>query len=402
MKKPMHILMVNEVCGITSTGRICTDIADLLSERGDKCHVAYGRGVVPDKDKEYAIKIANDVEVRVHALSSRIFDNAGFASKKASRRLIQNIEKLHPDIIHLHNLHGYYLHIGVLFEYLKEANIPVIWTLHDCWSMTGHCTCSDFIKCDLWKTHCMRCPQKTCYPASYLFDRSKKNHQQKKKTFSGVQNLSIVTPSVWLKQQVQQSYLSEYPVQVIPSGIDTNTFSPKEGENFRKKYHLEDKTILLAVANAWSERKGVQDYVKLANDLNDSYQIVIVGNLRDTIMPSSVLCIDHTNSQKELAEIYSSADVYLNFSYEETQGLTTLEAMACGTPVVVANRTAIPECVDATCGVIIEAYEKSAVLTAINKAKGLNQADCIAQAHKFKKRDRFMDYIDLYERTLNK
>lgn len=394
----MKVLMINEVCGVTSTGRICTDIADILTQQGHTCKIAYGYGRhdVLQQHEKYAIKIGNKVDVYAHALLSRIFDNTGFYSKKATKDLIKEIEVFEPDIIHLHNLHGYYINIKILFDYLKKVDKPVLWTLHDCWSFTGHCTCYDYFGCDKWLTGCYECKLIKEYPASLFVDNSKNNYQKKKEIFNGVNNLHIATPSKWLKSQVEKSFLKAYPVTVVNSGIELGVFKPTDSD-FRNKHGLQDKKIILGVANAWSVRKGINDFINLANELDAGYKVVLVGDLRETVCPENILHIAHTDSIEELAQIYSAADVYLNLSYEETQGLTTIEAMACGTPVVVNNKTAIPECVTPDSGVIIDGCDAEKIKASIEKATKLSREACINNAAKYPKKDCFEKYIDIYK-----
>ncbi len=396
----MKVLFINETCGRGSHGKICTSLADLICENGGECRIAYGRDTVPESYQKYALQIGNKNSVYFHALAVRFFDNAGFCSGLATKKFIQEIEAFSPDIIHLHNLHGYYLNIEVLFRYLSTYKGKIVWTLHDCWAFTGHCSCYDYVGCEKWKTECSNCAQKKCYPSSLLLDRSKANFRKKKGLFTAVQRMQLVTPSIWLKQQVSQSFLGKYPAEVIQSGIDLDIFHPTDG-NFRRKYGLENKTVLLAVANVWSERKGIADYLRLAEVLDERYQLIMVGDLRDERIPNNVIRIAHTNSQSELAEIYTAADAYLNFSCEETQGLTTIEALACGTPVVVMNRTAIAESVSEDCGIALNESNPKALLEAIEQAKTLRADNCVRHAENFEKNRCFAKYLVLYEELLN-
>lgn len=392
----MKILFINETCGRGSHGKICTDLLDILHELGDDGRIAYGRSDVPTQYVDFSIRVGSKFDTYFHAASSRVFDNAGFCSAGATKKLVTQIEHYNPDIIHLHNIHGYYIHVGVLFDYLSKCNRPVIWTLHDSWAFTGHCTCSDYIDCDKWKTGCYSCPQKRNYPASYFLDRSKKNYGIKQRLFTSVKDMHLVTPSEWLKSEVAQSFLKRYPVQVIRSGIDLDVFHPMPSD-FRKQYKLENKIILLVVANAWSQRKGLDSVETLSKQLDTRYQIVMVGGLHGEKIPDKVIHIDHTASQEELAAIYSAADVYMNLSYEETQGLTTTEALACGTPVIVNNCTAIPESVDESCGVVVDSSNMQSVLSGIEKARGMKASDCVRHAARYDKRKCFMQYIEIYE-----
>lgn len=397
----MKILFINESCGRGSHGKICTSLMDILHAEGNEAKIAYGRDTIPLEYEPYAIRVGSNFDIYVHALGSRLFDNSGFYCGKATKKLIEQIKVFDPDIIHLHNIHGYYIHVGELFEYLKNCDKKIIWTLHDSWAYTGHCTCSDYIGCEKWMTGCSHCPQKKNYPASLFMDRSSRNYKVKKKLFTSVEAMRLVVPSQWLKSEVEKSFLQKFPVTVIRSGIDLEVFHPMNGE-FRQKYGLEGKRILLSVANAWSQRKGIERLNSLARCLGEESQLVLVGNLRGEAVDSRILAIDHTSNQKELVEIYSAADVYLNLSYEETQGLTTTEALACGTPAVVSNRTAIPESVEKSCGVVVTDETTKSLLDAIEKAMKLNPKDCVHFAQNYEKQSCFMKYIEMYKEIISR
>ena len=331
----MKILQINSVCGIRSTGRICTDLADVLEQNGHECKIAYGRETVPEKYRKYAVRIGSDFDVNLHALQSRIFDNAGFGSRRATEKFIEWVKEYDPDVIHLHNIHGYYINIEVLFNYLAKADKPVVWTLHDCWTFTGHCAHYSYVKCDKWKMGCYNCPQKKSYPSSMLLDASKKNWLKKKALFTSVRKMTLVTPSKWLANEVKQSFLGDYPVKVIPNGIDLNVFKPTPSD-FREKNGLVGKKIILGVASTWGPRKGLNDFVELSKILDDNYKIVLVGlsEKQKKELPDNIIKITRTNNVRELAEIYTAADILFNPTYEDTYPTVNLEAQACGTPVV--------------------------------------------------------------------
>lgn len=333
----MKVLQINSVCGVGSTGKICQDIYWALKQQGHECKVAWGRrkgGSVPDED---TIKIGNNVDFYLHALSTRIFDNTGFCSSKATRNLIEQIKCYNPDVIHIHNIHGYYINIQILFDYLKCCEKKIIWTLHDCWPFTGHCTYMDFIGCNRWKTQCFNCPQKKCYPRSDVFDRSILNYKAKKNIFTGIKNLYIVTPSRWLSSLVKCSFLQDYPVISIPNGIDLNVFKPTKS-NFRSLLNI-SKKIILAVANQWDARKGYKDLLKLSNLLLElNYIIVIIGlnndQLKEVAKFDNIIGIAKTDNQFELVKWYTVADIFFNPTYEDNYPTVNLEAQACGVPVV--------------------------------------------------------------------
>lgn len=344
----MRVLMINSVCGIRSTGRICTDLAQQMEAEGHEVKIAYGRVEdVPDHLKKYAIKIGTNLDLKLHAVRTRILDEHGFGSKKATREFLSWADAYDPDLLWLHNIHGYYINVEMLFEWIKSRpQMKVKWTLHDCWAFTGHCSYFTMAKCDKWKTNCDKCPQKKKYPASLFKDNSKENLARKKAAFCGVHDMTLITPSQWLADLVKQSFLKEYPVEVHYNTIDTSIFKPTPS-NFRKEHRLENKKIILGVASLWDERKGFVDFLKLADLLDDSYAIVLVGLTDEQIKQCkcNMLGIQQTNSAMELAEIYTAADVYFNPTYEDNYPTVNLEAQACGTPVVTYRTGGSPESV---------------------------------------------------------
>lgn len=363
----MRILLINSVCGIRSTGRICTDIADRLAAEGNEVKIAYGRENVPEKYRGYAIKIGSDIDQKLHALRTRLSDEHGFGSEHATRNFLKTADAFDPDMVWLHNIHGYYINIEMLFEWIKKRpDMKVKWTLHDCWAFTGHCSYFTMAGCEQWRTHCLHCPQKNLYPASIIRDNCKNNFERKKAAFTGVKNLTLITPSRWLADLVKQSFLAEYPTEVCHNTIDTDIFKPTPS-NFRKKYNLGDKRIVLGVASVWDERKGLNDFFKLAEILDEDSVIVLVGLTKKQVkaLPQNVIGVTRTNSAKELAEIYSSADVFFNPTYEDNYPTVNLEAEACGTPVVTYNTGGSPEAVHRIDSKVIEVGNFRAVMDAI-------------------------------------
>lgn len=388
----MRVLQINSVCGIRSTGRICTDIADVLCENGGECKIAYGRESVPEKYSEIAVRIGNDTDVKLHALASRVFDTSGFHSKCATKALLKYIDEYSPDIIHLHNIHGYYLNVEMLFEYLKKRDIPVVWTLHDCWSFTGHCSHYESVRCEKWRSGCYSCPQKGEYPASLFIDGSKRNYERKKAAFCGVKNLTVVTPSEWLAAEVRTSFLGEYKVVAIPNGIDTEIFKPTASD-FRERYGLENKKIILGVATAWSQSKGLNDFIGISQLLDDRYKIVLVGLTDEQIagVPQNIISIKRTNSAVELAEIYTAADVFVNLTYNDTYPTVNLEAQSCGTPVLTYRTGGSPESVPDEN--VVAQRDLGAVVEMIDKVLDVKSLDCSRKAMVEK-------YINIYKGLL--
>lgn len=398
----MKVLQINSVCGIRSTGRICTDIADILKESGDDCRVAYGRESVPENYNDIAVRIGNDADVNSHALMSRVFDNTGRGSKNATRKFLKWVDEYNPDVIHLHNLHGYYINLELLFQYLKKVQKPVVWTLHDCWAFTGHCAHFDLIGCNRWENGgCYDCPQKKRYPTSMVFDRSKKNFVEKKQLFLGINDMTIVTPSQWLADLVKRSFLGCYPIQVIHNGIDLNVFKPTYGGNFREKYGLQDKKILLGVASSWGISKGLDVFVELSKRLTNQYKIVLIGtnDAIDAKLPDGILSIHRTNDKYALTQIYTEADVFVNPTRAEVFGLVNIEALACGVPGVTFRSGGSPECYDNTCGVVVEKNDIDAMereIIQICNSKPFKPEACVRFARNFDMYEKYQNYLKLY------
>lgn len=395
--KHMKVLLINAVCGTGSTGRIVADLWATLKAQGHEAKVAYGVGKGSLVDPQDRICFNNKVGYYAHNIAAKLTDKTGLFSAKQTRNLIKQIKAYDPDIIHLHNLHGYYMNYKLLFEYLAQADKPVVWTLHDCWAFTGHCSYFSAIKCEQWKKHCTCCKQLRNYPACYLSGNVSENYETKKAAFTSVKNMTIITPSQWLAGLVGESFLSKYPVKVINNGIDLNIFTPTPSD-FKKKHNIEGKTVVLAVANVWGVRKGYNDVLKLAGMLDPSYQVVMVGVTDHQMqeMPNNILAIKRTSSAKELAEIYSAADVFVNPSYEETFGMVTAEALACGTPVVTYDKTAVPEVADNTCGIVVHAGDIAGMKEAIMKVRNLDRNQAIRRAKIFKRKKIYGEYSLLY------
>ena len=401
----MRVLQLNTVCGFTSAGRIASDIDGILKEKGYESYIAFGRGTPMNCDTP--IRIGTKWDTYAHVVLTRIFDKHGLGSKRATREFLGVVEELDPDIIHLHNIHGYYLNVELLFDYLKVADKPVVWTLHDCWPFTGHCSHFDYIGCNKWRTQCFDCPQKNQYPSSKFLDNSKNNFSRKKVAFTGVRNMTIVSPSQWLAGLVRDSFLNEYPVKVINNGIDLDLFKPAKGR-FRKRYGLEDKFVILGVTNVWTDRKGLLYFTELAGRLYQDEAIVLVGltEKQKSFLPPNIIGIKRTNSVEELAEIYSDADVFINLTLEDNFPTTNLEALACGTPVITFDTGGSAESIDKTCGFIARQGSLDDTLNFIRivkkNRKKVYEENCLNRARRlYDKKDRFADYISMYERILN-
>ena len=328
-----------------ATGMIMMNVHKALLKNGQQSYVVWGRGRKPENNNE--ISIEDNIGIKYHGVYRRLTDKTGFASKRATKALLSELDRIKPDIVHLHNIHGYYVNIEMLFSFLKNKSIKVVWTLHDCWSFTGHCAYFDAVGCEKWKVGCNNCPQKNTYPSSILLDNSSWNWNKKKDLFTGA-DITLVTPSEWLKKLVKQSFLKDYPTIVINNGIDLSVFKPTTDEtyldNLRSKYGLDNRPIILGVASEWTKRKGLFDFVELSQTLLE-YQFVVVGLTEKQIksIPKTLKGIKRTNNVQELVGLYSLATIFFNPTYEDNYPTTNLEAIACGTPVFTYDTGGSPE-----------------------------------------------------------
>lgn len=396
----MKILQINSVCGTGSTGRIACDLAAVLRGEGDECRIAFGRGSAPAG--EDAFRIGNDADFARHLLRTRLTDGEGQGSVSATRELLRQIEAWDPGLIQLHNLHGYYLNQPMLFDFLAHWDKPVVWTLHDLWAVTGHCAHFTRVGCERWRKGCHDCPRKKEYPASLFADRSAEKWRQKKECYAALKNLTLVTPSRWVAGFLPDSILHDIPVNIIPSGVDLRHFAPTESD-LRKRYGLENKKIVLAAATTWYASKGLYSLQCLPRELGEDFCVVLVGltAAQQKDLPAGVLGLPRTDSVRELAAWYTAADVVVNAGREETQGMTTLEAMACGTPVAVSPYSAVPELVTPQGGVVLEGLEPSQIAAGVREAL-TGDRDPRANAMPYEKNHQFLQYRKLYQSLLSK
>ena len=394
----MKVLMINSVCGVGSTGRIAADLSRVLEREGHQSIVAYGRKE-PMGEVEH-IRIGTDLDVKAHGAYARLLDRTGFGSRGATKDFLLWAEAYDPDLIHLHNLHGYYLHVGLLFDYLRKTGKPVVWTLHDCWPFTGHCAYFDYVGCGRWREGCFSCPQKGEYPASLLLDNSKSNYRKKRALFTGLPRMTVVTPSRFLGSLARESFLGEYPLRVIPNGIDLETFRPREG-TAREKYGLGDGPIVLGVANVWEDRKGLRDFCQLAELLPEEYTVALVGLSPQQMegLPAKIKGIPRTDSTEELAQLYSLAQVFVNPTWEDNFPTTNLEALACGTPVITYATGGSPEALDETCGLTVNKGDVEALARGIQEQR-FSRESCLARSRRFGKDGMFEAYLALYQALL--
>lgn len=400
----MKVLFINANCGVGSTGRICTDLYTMLKERGHEAKIAYATTPAKGCDITDTYKIHTKFDYYIHNILAKLTDRTGFFSMSVTKKLIKYIEKENPDIIHLHNLHGYYVNIKLLFTYLKKVNKPIIWTLHDCWAFTGHCAHYAYVECMKWTTGCNHCIQLNSYPKSFGLDNSERNYKDKKSLFTSIPKMCITTPSFWLANEVQKSFLRQYKVYPIYNGINLSVFKYVKS-NMRERLGIDvRKRVLLGVSFVWSRRKGFFDMIKLDSMLDHTkYQLVLVGLSNEQIknIPKTILGIGRTESIDELVQIYSMADLFINTSYEETMGLVTAEALACGTPAIVYDQTAVPEIVDISSGIVVKAGDVKAIIEQLDNAIRIGADKPRLFAKTFEKNQQYEKYYNLYSQVLS-
>ncbi len=320
-----------------STGRIMIKEHRELLAAGHDSHAFWGRGRAAENEHEMCF--ASYLGVNLDVLRTRLDGKAGFHSKAATKRLLARLDEINPDVVHLHNLHGYYVNVQILFSWLAAQSCRVEWTLHDCWAFTGHCAYFTFAKCDKWKDGCSNgCPQLCTYPSTLSKSSCRWNYEQKKRLFTLVsaERVKLITPSQWLADLVGESFLSKYPVEVRHNAIDTAVFKPTPSD-FRDRHGIGDRFMILGVASPWTERKGLSDFVRLARELDPKKYVVVLVGLSDKqikSLPKGIIGLKRTDSCEELAAVYTAADVFFNPTKEDNYPTVNLEAEACGTPVV--------------------------------------------------------------------
>ena len=393
------IVQINSTCGVGSTGKIAIAISEILTQQMVENNILFSTAT-----NGYGLGIAcgKPGYTKIQAFKSRILGNYGFNSHAETKRIIAELDRLSPSVVLLHNIHGHDCNLDMLFSYFRQKQTKLIWTFHDCWAFTAYCTYFTFAKCSYWKDGCHHCPQRK--QVSWFFDRSAVLYQRKKALFVGL-NLTIVTPSQWLADLVKQSFLKEYPVKVIHNGIDLSIFRPTRSD-FRERYHIsEEKFVLLGVAFGWGTRKGLDVFVDLSQRLDKKkYQIVLVGtdDAVDKDLPKNIISIHRTQNQKELAEIYTAADLFVNPTREDNYPTVNMEAIACGTPVITFRTGGSPEIVDEDTGTVVECDDVDALeqeIIRISHTSPFDTDTCVNKAKSFDGTARFEEYINLLVTT---
>lgn len=400
----MRVFIINSVCGYGSTGKLVSSLQEEIINSGGECCVAYGRGKVKSKFDNY--KIGNKFDVIYHAYRSRINDKQGLYSINATKKLIKKIREYKPDIIHLHNIHGYFLNYELLFSFIDASSIPIVWTLHDCWSFTGHCAYYDFVGCSQWQVQCEDCKQKKAYPATYFISNSKSNFKKKKEAFCKCTNMNLVVPSYWLAGEVKKSFLKNYVTTVIYNGIDLEQIAKRNTTEaqqvVREKYELKNTFTILGVANIWESRKGLSVLEEIAELKHDRWQVVVVGDVRKRPHNKYIKYIERTDAFEELVALYGLADVFVNPTYEDNFPTTNIEALAAGTPVITFDTGGSGEAIDEHTGYVVAKGNIDELIKKIEllEEKKIPSEECIKRAKKFTKKKYFEGYHNLYKKLL--
>ena len=397
------LLQINPVVRLnTSTGRIMKEIGEIAIASGWESYIAYSgaRDGVPQHTSQL-VPVGNKLDLAIHAVATRLFDAHGLASRRATKQLIRRIREIDPDIIHIHNVHGYWLNYPLLCQYLQESGKPVIWTVHDCWLYTGHCYYYSAARCDKWSTGCGHCPQKRAFPASWLFDRSARNWCDKRRAFGSLERLTIAPVSEWIRSEMSRSFLADKQFQVIHNGIDLDIFKPEMAEETERSAG----TVILGVATLWHEEKGVRDFIELARKLRPDEQLVLVGRMSEAqraAFPANVKLVERTENVGKLAALYASATAFVNPTWQDNYPTVNLEAIACGTPVVTYRTGGSVEAVTEGTGFVVEQGDVDGLLARVRELAAQDRqavaARCRAYAlQHFSKQERYQDYIRLYE-----
>lgn len=393
MKK---LLIINVACNTGSTGRIAEQIGQIAIQSGYDVYFAHGpRYVANSKLKTFQIghKLGNIIHF---ALYDKVLGLDGLGSSFATKKLIDKIKEIKPDIIHLHNIHGYYLNFKLLFEYLNTTDIKIVWTLHDCWVLTGGCTFLNHSRCDKWKDECFHCPIKGDFPKHSLIDNSKSMHNLKKRLLTANSNITFVPVSNWVGNLMKESFLSTADIQVIHNGVDLSVFTPMNQANSSSKF------TVIGVASPWCARKGLNDFIKLSIILGKEYQIILVGVNDEQLnkLPFGIVGIKRTSNSHELADLYSKADVFVNPTYSDNFPTTNIEALACGTPVITYKTGGSPEAIDEKTGIVIKQGDVDDLADAIRNLKDnlLLSSDCRKRAEAmFDKNICFKQYLSIFD-----
>lgn len=398
------ILEINSI-NYSSTGNITLNIAKTARKEGYKVYTSCKYSRVGAKFQyEDQIYIGSRLERVVCEELAYITGLKDHFNIIGTYKFLKKIDEIKPDLIHLHSLTDTYINLNMLFKYIRKHKIPVVWTFHDAWAMTGQCFVFETIGCRKWIEGCGHCPQLHEKPASLFLDNTRYLWRKKKKMFTSIPNMTIVTPSNWLKDLVKQSFFKDYPVKVINNGINLDLFKPEESD-FREKHNIQNSFIILGVAARWPMRKGLDVFIRLAKELPDKFKIVMVGTNDETdkLLPENILSIHKTFNQQQLVEIYTAADLFITPTREDNFPTVNIEALACGTPVLTYRTGGSPEIINEKCGSVVEKNDYEAFkneIIRIEKERPYSKQDCIDRAKEFDMNKKFSEYTELFKQIL--
>lgn len=406
----MKVAQINAVCGYGSTGSICMGISREARKQGIENVIFYGIG---NTDYADAVRFGSQLNVKTHQVLTRVFGHHGFYSQAATIKLIKMLEAYDPDLVHLHNIHGHYINVKILFHYLKQKQIPVIWTFHDCWPITGHCTHFDYVHCERWKTGCYGCFQLREYPVTYFHDPSPKNWKLKKDIFTSLDNLTVVSVSDWLVEVTKKSFFSAFPILRIYNGVDLSIFCIKNANDLRMRFQVEEKFVILGMAGKWLDERNNPVFHTIMENMEEDMVVILLGiygkEAKIKTYGNRIISLPTVTSRELMADYYNMADVFVNLSYEDTFGLVNAEALACGTPVIVFDSTACAEVPGkyGECGEVQRVAEKKNIFEKITevkrKGKASYQAACRRRAEQlFSDQQCYQEYITLYQNVLKR
>lgn len=413
----MKIAFINSVAGYGSTGKLVSMLAET---EGVESRIYYGRKRAamdvfssskpkPIEKSDRYFYFGSTLGFASHMISTFLYDKQGFCNTAETKRMVENLKEFQPDIVHLHNLHGYYLDVEPLFEYLKESGVKIIWTFHDCWPFTGHCAHYTSVYCDQWKERCTTCPALNHYPPTWNEKNVPVNYDKKKALFTSLEkkNVTIVTPSVWLREEVKQSFLGQYQAIDIPNGIDQTIFTRRES-TVREKYQIGNRFLILAVAGQWYKEKGTEDIIAISKVMHKDSVLVVVGangNFKKQLQRDNVITIERTENAIELAVLYSAADVLINPTQEDTFPTVNIEAQACGCPVITYQVGGSPEIIGENTGIVVEADNRKEMMKAIGRIRTketvFKPEDCMAHAARYTREEMLKQYRKLYDSEMN-
>lgn len=395
----MRVLQINANFGFSSTGLIVKDIADQIKKDGLEPFCAYQKTNAPVNN---GYQIGNKFDWKLHAFFSRILGRQGYYSYFATKKFLKYIDKIKPDVIHLHNLHSNYININLLLKFIAKKDIPTIITFHDCWFFTGKCFHYVDFSCDRYKTGCGKCPKKKAPPKSLIFDFSSQVLKNKIKRLTAIPRLKIIGCSDWICNEAKNSLLKDCDISRIYNGVDINVFCPKNTENLRNELGASDNFLVLGMANKWFLDQNISLIEKVKTLPNT--KLILVGCNENQLRflkenHSEVIGVGFVKDREELARYYSVADVFVNLTFADTLPTVNMESICCGTPVITYDGCGSPELVDKDCGVIVKKGDTDGIINALNNIRETDFSDCykIGQ-EKFDKNKCYKEYIKEYSR----